>query len=98
MIATRWGHRSLLLFALIIALGSAVLPAAAAQSKDEVERTEAARDRAYEELLESRAALDAAVAAFEAHLESDVPYDIVYRMRDGHGGYCWYRALRCLRK
>lgn len=78
MIATRWGHRSLLLFALIIALGSAVLPAAAAQSKDEVERTEAARDRAYEELLESRAALDAAVAAFE-EIRSQT-FDVSYRI------------------
>jgi murein DD-endopeptidase MepM/ murein hydrolase activator NlpD len=78
VIATRWGHRTLLLFALITALGGALLPAAAAQTKDDLERAEAARDRAYEELVASRAELDAAIAAFEG-IRSQI-FDVTYRM------------------
>ncbi|MFC0534818.1 PAS domain-containing protein [Pelagicoccus mobilis] len=31
-------------------------------------------------------------AAFDAHLESDVPYDVEYRLRTKHGDYKWFRA------
>jgi murein DD-endopeptidase MepM/ murein hydrolase activator NlpD len=78
VIATRWGHRSLLLSALIIAMTGALLPPAAAQSKDDLERAEAARDRAYEELVDSRAELDAAVASFE-EIRSQI-FDVSYRI------------------
>ncbi|MBF0384015.1 MAG: PAS domain-containing protein, partial [Magnetococcales bacterium] len=36
--------------------------------------------------------LEAAEAAFDAHLKSDVPYDIEYRMRIKSGEYLWYRS------
>jgi murein DD-endopeptidase MepM/ murein hydrolase activator NlpD len=67
-----------LLLALMIAVGGALLPAAAAQTKDEVERTKAARDKAYEELVASRAELDAAVVAFE-EIRSQI-FDVTYRV------------------
>ena len=35
---------------------------------------------------------EGAVAAFMAHLEADVPYDIEYRMRTKSGDYRWFRA------
>ncbi len=36
--------------------------------------------------------IDDALAAFTAHLESDIPYDIEYRMRTKSGVTSWYRA------
>jgi len=35
---------------------------------------------------------EGAVAAFVAHLKSDIPYDIEYRLRTNSGQYRWFRA------
>ena len=35
---------------------------------------------------------EAAIAAFMAHMEHDVPYDIEYRLRTKQGEYRWFRA------
>ncbi len=62
----------------MIAVGGALLPPAAAQTKEDLERAEAARKEAYEELVQSRAELDAAVAAFE-EIRSQI-FDVSYRI------------------
>ena len=78
MIATRWRHRSLLFVALILTVAVMAPQDARAQSREDVERADAARDRAYNELVETQAELDAAVAAYE-EVRSEI-FDVSYRL------------------
>ncbi|MGI9609126.1 MAG: hypothetical protein ACR2NL_02420, partial [Acidimicrobiia bacterium] len=78
MIVTLWGRRSLFFFALIIAVGAVLMPPVQAQTKKEVEEADKARDRAYNELVESRDELDAAVEAYES-IRGEV-FDVSYRL------------------
>ena len=60
----------------MVAIGA--LPRAEAQTKEDVEQANAARDRAFNELVETEAELDAAVAAYES-VRSQI-FDVSHRL------------------
>jgi murein DD-endopeptidase MepM/ murein hydrolase activator NlpD len=75
---TRWRRHTLLLVSLTLLFATAVVSGASAQTKDDVKKAEAARERAYQELVDTRAELDAALNAYEDVAEQI--FEVSYRL------------------
>jgi murein DD-endopeptidase MepM/ murein hydrolase activator NlpD len=75
---TRWRRHTLLLVSLTLLFATAAVSGASAQTKDDVEKAEAAQERAYQELVDTRRELDAAVNAYEDVAEQ--VFEVSYRL------------------
>ena len=75
---TRWRRHALLLISMSLLFAAAVVPSASAQTKKDVEKAEEAKERAFQELVDTRNELDAAMNAYEDVAEQ--VFEITYRL------------------
>jgi murein DD-endopeptidase MepM/ murein hydrolase activator NlpD len=75
---TRWRRHALLLVSLTLLFATAAVSGASAQTKKDVEKAEAAKERAYQELVDTQRDLNAAMNAYEDVAEQI--FEVSYRL------------------